>query len=184
MLGVRSERNHLLTDVGGSIGALETRTAVGSSTSRSSLGWTTAMGAAGAKEVRGMKYLLLIYDDEQVWRDMHPEDSGRMMKEYFDYSNWLVEQGWFQGGDALQSIQTATTVRVRDGERLLTDGPFAETKEQLGGYYLIDVPGLDEAIQAAERIPSSRLGSIEIRPVLEYPDPGAESADAATAASG
>ena len=130
-----------------------------------------------------MRYLLLIYDDEQVWRDMSAEESGRTMKEYFDYSRWLEEKGWFKSGDALQSIQTATTVRVREGERLLTDGPFAETKEQLGGYYLIDVPGLDEAIEAAERLPSARLGSIEIRPIMEFPEVSSETSGETAAAS-
>ena len=131
-----------------------------------------------------MRYLLLIYDDPDVWARMSPEDTSQMMKEYFDYSNWLEGKGWFQGGNALQPTQTATTVRSRDGERLLTDGPFAETKEQLGGYYLIDVPGLDEALEAAERIPSARIGSIEVRPVMEFPDEQAAAESAAAEARG
>jgi hypothetical protein len=117
-----------------------------------------------------MRYLLLIYDDEQVWAQMAPEESGQMMKEYYEYTAWLQENGWFVAGDALQSTATARTVRVRDEERLVTDGPFAETKEALGGYYLLEVPGLDEALQAAERLPSARMGSIEVRPVMDIPD--------------
>jgi hypothetical protein len=128
-----------------------------------------------------VRYLLLIYDDEQMWARMAPEESAKLMQEYFDYSSWLEGKGWFHGGDALQPTQTATTVRVREGERILTDGPFAETKEQLGGYYLIDVPGLDEALEAAERIPSARLGSIEIRPVMEFPQEEAAAAGASEA---
>jgi hypothetical protein len=116
-----------------------------------------------------MQYLLLIYDEEAAWATMAPEESGQMMKEYSEYTRWLQEKGWFVAGDALQSTSTATTVRVRDGERVVTDGPFAETKEQLGGYYAVRCDNLDEAIEAAARIPSSRLGSIEIRPVMEYP---------------
>jgi hypothetical protein len=128
-----------------------------------------------------VRYLLLIYDDPQVWAQMAPEETAGVMKEYFEYSEWLEGKGWFHGGDALQPTQTATTVRVREGERVLTDGPFAETKEQLGGYYQIDVPGLDEALEAAERIPSARFGSIEIRPIMEFPDGAATADDTAVA---
>ncbi len=117
-----------------------------------------------------MKYLLLIYDDESTWSTMSEEDSKAIMGEYFAYSEKVFGSGAAQGGDALQPTATATTVRVRDGQTLATDGPFAETKEQLGGYYLLDVPNLDEAIRWASQIPSARWGSIEVRPIQEYPE--------------
>jgi hypothetical protein len=128
-----------------------------------------------------VQYLLLIHDDPEAWARMAPEESSRMMKEYFEYSTWLEEKGWFQGGNALQPDAIGTTVRVRDGERVVTDGPFAETKEQLGGYYLIEVPSMDEALEAAERIPSARIGTIEIRPVMELTDESAAAGAAAEA---
>jgi hypothetical protein len=117
-----------------------------------------------------MRYLLLIYDDESVWANMSQDQTQAIMGEYFDYSEKVFGSGVAKAGDALQPVASATTVRVRDGQTVTTDGPFAETKEQLGGYYLIDVPDLDEAIAWAARIPSARLGSIEVRPVLEFPD--------------
>jgi hypothetical protein len=121
-----------------------------------------------------MRYLLLIYDDEQTWANMSQEESQAIMGDYFGYSEEVFGAGVAKAGDALQPTSAATTVRVRDGQTIATDGPFAETKEQLGGYYLIDVPDLDEAIKWAAKIPSSRIGSIEVRPVLDFPDaPGA-----------
>jgi len=113
--------------------------------------------------------MLLIYDDEQQWATMTPEESGQMMKEYFEYSTWLQGKGWFKGGDPLQRTATAKTVRVRDGELQVTDGPFAETKEQLGGYYEVECEKEQDVIEAARRIPSARLGSIEVRPIMEIP---------------
>ena len=118
-----------------------------------------------------MQYMLLIYDDEKQWAGMSAEESRQLMQEYFAYTDELRQAGAFVAGEPLQPTQTATTVRVRDGERLVTDGPFAETKEQLGGYYLIDVESLDEALEWAAKIPSARLGSIEVRPVMEIPAP-------------
>ncbi len=121
-----------------------------------------------------MKYLLLIYDDESTWAKMSQEESQSIMGEYFDYSEKVFGAGVAKAGDALQPTSAATTVRVREGQTVTTDGPFAETKEQLGGYYLVDVEDLDEAIQWAARIPSARIGSIEVRPVMEFPEvPGA-----------
>jgi hypothetical protein len=117
-----------------------------------------------------MRYLLLIYDDESVWATMSQEQTQEIMGQYFDYSEKAFGAGVAKAGDALQPTSSATTVRVRDGQTLTTDGPFAETKEQLGGYYLIDVPDLDAAIEWAAKIPSSRIGSIEVRPVTEYPE--------------
>jgi hypothetical protein len=93
-----------------------------------------------------------------------------MYEEYDKYANWLVERGWMRGGDELASTKSATTVRVRDGEVLSTDGPFAETKEQLGGYFLIECDDLDQAIEAAGKLPGAKRGSIEVRPILEGPE--------------
>jgi len=115
-----------------------------------------------------MQFMLLIYDDEQTWRNFSEEERNAVMGEYFGYTEELRQAGAYVAGDALQPIETATTVRVRDGEQLLTDGPFAETKEQLGGYYLVDVDSIDEALQWAAKIPSARYGSIEVRPVVVF----------------
>jgi hypothetical protein len=117
-----------------------------------------------------MRYLLLIYGDEKAWEGMElsPEDQGAEMKKWGDYTDWLHEKGWHLGGEALEPTSSATTVRESGGATLTTDGPFAETKEQLGGYYLIDCANLDEAIEAASKIPSVGRGSIEIRPIMEF----------------
>ena len=112
-----------------------------------------------------MRYLLLIYGDEQAWAALSPEEQRAEYAAYDDFSQWLRDQGWYEGGEPLASTSTATTVRVRGGETLTTDGPFAETKEQLGGYYLVSCDNLDQAIDAASRIPAARGGSIEVRPI-------------------
>src|SRR5207302_4466223 len=106
-----------------------------------------------------MQYLLLIHDDET-------QDNSDLMPEYVTYTEALVESGSFLGANQLQPSDTATTVRVRDGETLVTDGPFIETKESLGGYYLVDAESLDEAIEWAAKTPSARSGHIEVRPVV------------------
>ena len=113
-----------------------------------------------------MHYMLLIHDDESQWGRMSEEDRGKLYQEYGAYTTELRDKGVYVDGSQLQPTSSATTVRVRDGETVITDGPFAETKEQLGGYYLIDVESLDEAIEWASKIPSARLGSIEVRPVV------------------
>jgi len=116
-----------------------------------------------------MQYMLLIYDDPSVWQTMSEEDSRAVMGEYGAYTEALRGAGAFVAGDALQPTTTATSIRVRDGETLTTDGPFAETKEVLGGYYVVDVESLDEALSWAARIPSAKFGTIEVRPVVaEY----------------
>jgi hypothetical protein len=120
-----------------------------------------------------MQYALLIYGDEAGSADMTEADGNAMMAEYGAYSEALSGAGAMKGGDALQSTQAATTVRVRDGETVTTDGPFAETKEQLGGFYLIDVDSLDEALAWAAKIPGARTGSIEVRPIMVFPEAGA-----------
>jgi hypothetical protein len=112
-----------------------------------------------------MQYLLLIYQNEAEWGKLSEAELGKMQAEYGALTKSIKESGHLVAGDALQPTQTATTVRVREGKTLTTDGPFAETREQLGGYYLIEAKDLDEARAIAVRIPSVRVGSIEVRPV-------------------
>ena len=112
-----------------------------------------------------MRYLLLIYTPQDV-----PDEDREPMEAWYAYSEEMNAAGVNLGGDALQPVTTATTVRVRNDETLTTDGPFAETKEVLGGYYMIDVPDLDDAIKWAARCPASAYGSIEVRPIMEIPD--------------
>ena len=115
-----------------------------------------------------MKYLCLIYDEEKKLETMSKADGEAMMGEYFGFTEGIKKSGHYLGGNALQPVQTATTVRVRNGKVSTTDGPFAETQEQLGGYYLIEAKDLNDAIQVAAKIPSSRIGSIEVRPIMEF----------------
>jgi hypothetical protein len=115
-----------------------------------------------------MRYMLLIYGDERAYAALSEEELAAGMQQWTDYTKWLGEQGWMKAGDALQPTSDATTVRVQGGERVVTDGPFAETKEQLGGYYEIDVANLDDAIEAAARCPGSVHGTIELRPIMEF----------------
>ena len=113
-----------------------------------------------------MRYLLMIYGDPAAAPQTEAE-MGAMWEAYGAYNHWLEGTGQHLGGEALQDPSSATTVSVRDGRRIVTDGPFAETKEQLGGYYLINAADLDAAIEAAARIPGAAFGKIEIRPILE-----------------
>ena len=115
-----------------------------------------------------MQYLLLIYRNEAQQGQMAPADYQKLLAEYSAYTQSIVQSGHFKAGDGLQPTKTATTVRVRDGKTLATDGPFAETREQLGGYYLVEARDLDAAIALAARIPGARDGSIEVRPVMIY----------------
>jgi hypothetical protein len=115
-----------------------------------------------------MKYLCLIYDDESKRSTTPKEQLDSMMTEYGAFTEAIKKSGQYIGGDALQPTQTATTVRIRQGKISTTDGPFAETKEQLGGFYLINATDLNEAIQVASRIPSARTGSIEVRPIRVF----------------
>ena len=115
-----------------------------------------------------MQYLLLIYGDQESYNERSEEERGQIFQAYGAFTQELQQAGAMVGGNALQPIQTATTVRVRDGETLTTDGPFAETKEQLGGYYLIDAESLDEAIEWAAKIPGARHGAIEVRPIVVF----------------
>ncbi|HEX7247683.1 MAG TPA: YciI family protein [Actinomycetota bacterium] len=117
-----------------------------------------------------MQYMLLIYGNESAVPQMSEADQAGEMQRWYDYSDWLRTKGWMKAGDALQPVEQATSVRVRDGERMVTDGPFAETKETLGGYYLLEVDNLDDAIEAAARCPGASYGTIELRPVMEMPE--------------
>lgn len=114
-----------------------------------------------------MEYLCLIYEDEMEWERLPPAEAGKVLAEYRAFTESLKGSGHYVAGNALQPSHTATTVRVRNGRVAATDGPFAETKEQLGGYYLVRARDLNEAMQVAARIPGARMGAIEIRPILE-----------------
>jgi hypothetical protein len=113
--------------------------------------------------------MLLIYSQEDDWAKLSDDERGRWMQDYGAYTDELRAAGAMVAGDALQPTSNATTVRVRDGEQFVTDGPFAETKEQLGGYYLIEADSLDEATVWAAKLPGARHGSVEVRPVLQVP---------------
>lgn len=117
-----------------------------------------------------MRYMLLIYGNEIAAQGMTEEEMQAEYQGYEAFGEEATKRGFDPNGHALQSVTTATTVRVRDGKPLVTDGPFAETKEQLGGYYILNCKDLDEAIAAATKIPGVRSGSIEIRPVMEFGD--------------
>jgi hypothetical protein len=113
-----------------------------------------------------MQYMLLIYSSEDAWERLSEDERSALYAEYGQLGRDLRERNAFVSGDELESTSTATTVRVRDGEPLISDGPFAETKETLGGYYLIEAESLDEALQWAARIPSARHGAVEVRPIV------------------
>ena len=115
-----------------------------------------------------MQYLLLIYQNEAQAGAASPAQMAAMHQEYGAFTQSIVKSGNFKAGDALQPTATATTVRVRNGKTLTTDGPFAETREQLGGYYLIEAKNLDEATAIAARVPSAKFGSIEVRPIMVF----------------
>lgn len=117
-----------------------------------------------------MKYLCLVYYEEKIIEAMSPQEWKSLNKECVACGEGLRESGHYLGGNALQPVSTAATLRVRDGKPYITDGPFAETKEQLAGFYLLDAKDLNEAIQLAGKIPPARLGSIEIRPIRELPN--------------
>lgn len=111
-----------------------------------------------------MKYMLLIYGPEDAWTD---EERQACFVESVRLTHELHEKGQFLGASPLHPVSTATTVKVREGKRLVTDGPFAETREQLGGYFLVDAKDLDEAIAIAGKIPAAKKGTVEIRPIVE-----------------
>jgi hypothetical protein len=113
-----------------------------------------------------MKFLCLI-SAENVMEDLAPADAENHFQEYAQFTNWLKTKGYFVGANRLKPASTATTVRVRDGKTVVTDGPFAETKEQIGGYYLIEAKNVDEAVQIAARIPGAQRGCVEIRAIAD-----------------
>jgi hypothetical protein len=115
-----------------------------------------------------MKYLCLIYDAESVMAGMSKSEADAFMGEYFAFTNGVKASGHYVAGEALHPVATATTLRIRHGKTSTTDGPFAETKEQLGGFYMIEAKDLNEALQIAAKIPSARTGSIEVRPVVDF----------------
>jgi hypothetical protein len=115
-----------------------------------------------------MKYALLIYGDEAEYPAPESAEGAAEMEAYYAFTEAINSEGNNQGGEALRSVAAATTVRVRDGEVLATDGPFAETKEQLGGFYIVECDDLDQALAAAARIPGAKRGSVEVRPVIEF----------------
>ncbi|HTN73589.1 MAG TPA: YciI family protein [Pirellulaceae bacterium] len=114
-----------------------------------------------------MKYMLLIYTDENSWTDQERE---KCYAESTEVSHQLHEQGKFISASPLQPVALATSVRIREGKRVVTDGPFAETREQLGGYFMVEAQDLDDAIAIAARIPGARKGTVEVRPVMELPN--------------
>jgi hypothetical protein len=118
-----------------------------------------------------MQYLLLIYDNEEERAQRaaaDPEGQAAFMEDYRSFTAGIIAEGAFKAGDALHPVSTATSVRVREGKPLVTDGPFAETREQLGGYYLVDARDLDHAIEIAQRIPTAKTGTIEVRPLMVW----------------
>ena len=117
-----------------------------------------------------MRYMLLIYGDESGWGNLSESDQQTEMAKWYAYTEAMRAAGVSDQGEALQPTATATSVRSKNGDPLVTDGPFAETKEQLGGYYLLDVADLDEAIKWANKCPAAPVGTIELRPIAEFPD--------------
>ena len=115
-----------------------------------------------------MKFLAIIYNDESQYANATPEDIAATFQAHGEFGEAADKAGVFGGGEGLQPTATATTVRVRDGERMLTDGPYAETKEQIGGYYVLECKDLDDALSWAARIPEAKSGAIEVRPVMDY----------------
>jgi len=118
-----------------------------------------------------MQYLLLIYGNEKYFNQLSEAEQKKIDHEYGEYTQNIARSGHLRGGNELDAIAKAKTVRLRDGKRLVTDGPFAETKEQLGGYYLVEAKDMDEALALAARIPSVRWGSIEVRPIIPHEMP-------------
>jgi hypothetical protein len=118
-----------------------------------------------------MKYLLLIYENEADFAKVPEAEQGKIFQEYMDYTNRINKSGNYVAGEALQPVSSATTVRQRNGKTLTTDGPFAETKEQLGGFFIVEAKDLDEAIKLATGIPAVRTGTVEVRPIMPTPPP-------------
>ena len=126
-----------------------------------------------------MRYMLLIYGDEAQQEAGPTDEAPEISPPWLEYTSWLMREGIHTAGERLAGSSTATTVRVRDGNRLVTDGPFTETKEVLGGYYIIECDNLDDALEAAARCPASLYGSIEVRPIIGMAMPETAGANAA-----
>jgi hypothetical protein len=120
-----------------------------------------------------VQYALLIYGEERVWEARSEDEQNALHADYGTLTSDLRSQGKLVGGEELQPSTTATSVQVRNGNTVVTDGPFAETKETLGGFYLIEADSLDEALEWAGRIPDARVGTIEVRPVVDHSEPAA-----------
>ena len=115
-----------------------------------------------------MKYLLLIYVQEGGWEGLSDEERQAVYRQHMEFGKWLSDRGWARGGEELASTSSATSVRVENGRTVTTDGPYTETKEQLGGFYLIECENLDQAIEAASRLPGADRGAtIEVRPIVD-----------------
>lgn len=118
-----------------------------------------------------MQYLCLIYEDETIWQRMPKAEAEKIYDEYWAFTDDLKKSGHYIGSNPLQPTDTATSIRVRNGKVSTTDGPFAETKEQLGGYYLVEAKDLNDALNLASRIPGARFGTIEVRPIMQITRP-------------
>jgi hypothetical protein len=118
-----------------------------------------------------MRYLCLIYEDEKWWEKATEADMQKGMADYNAFTESIKKNGNYVGGEALQPTKTAKSVRVRNGKISATDGPYVETKEQLGGYYLITAKDLNDAVQVASRIPGAQHGTVEVRPIMEFDQP-------------
>jgi hypothetical protein len=129
-----------------------------------------------------MKFMLVLWGDEGQWADMSEEESAAEMAAWEEYSAQLIAAGAMVSGEGLQPSATSKTLRFENGERVVTDGPYAETKEQLGGFYVIECASMDEALDWAAKVPSAGRGSTEVRPVMLYEDTGAEDSQPATEA--
>jgi hypothetical protein len=114
-----------------------------------------------------MQYILLIYENEAAAKARKPEESQKVFGEYLAFTGAIKQSGHLRAGEPLEPTSTATTVRVKEGKTLRTDGPFAETREQLGGFYIIEAKDLDEAVGLAARLPAAKTGSVEVRPILK-----------------
>jgi hypothetical protein len=114
-----------------------------------------------------MRYMLLIYSREAQWNEMSEQARGQVYGEYMAFTEAIKKSGHYKAGDPLQPTSSATTVRMKNGKAVATDGPFAETREQLGGFYIVDAKDLDEANEIAGRVPGAKYGSIEVRPIMD-----------------
>jgi hypothetical protein len=121
----------------------------------------------GSNEEEPMRYVLLICNDESAYQAVSPEEEAATLAAYGAFAEEMGRRGVLRGGERLRPTTDATTVRVRDGQTLTSDGPFAETKEQMGGYFIVDCKDLDEAIEIAAKIPGARTGTVEVRPIWE-----------------